>query len=261
MSNGQPSAITTRRGKALLRGASALLAATGLLVGACTSAPAPAVSAPTTAPATAATAAPATTTASAAPAPTAAAAPGALSFPGPRTEPKIPILGAIPNSSPRAAAPAPTGPTPAPPTPPPARAVPIYMYYDTVTAGNGESRFNVDANLTCVKTSAFSRGMHIVWRVELVDATAGRVLQAADVRTAVLKVPTGDPVTLRYGRHGTTADAPWFWTAAWDVPMTQPLGVVTWSIDVTTVAGRTVTLGEQIAVFGGASDTRLQVVN
>ncbi len=124
--------------------------------------------------------------------------PGYESYPGYR-EATLPMLGAIPNAPPRpTATPLPPGaPTPAPApaaVAPPAKVVPLYVYVDTVTAGPAESKYTVDANLSCVKTGVFKRGMHIVWRMEVVDTSTGKILQAADVRNATLKLPNGEEV-------------------------------------------------------------------
>lgn len=209
---------------------------------------APATAARTTAPATAAPAAAATA------APTAAAAaPAAGNV----------ILSKVPNAPPRATpSPRPAGVTaPPPPTPPAAKIVPIYALWDTVTAGPGESKFNVDASVGCVKSSLFSRGMHIVWRMEFVDTATGKILQATDIRTVALKIPNGgDDVALRYGRHGATADAPWFWTAAWDVPPTWPLGVLNWSVNVVTTSGKAATITDHMAISSGALDNHVTIV-
>lgn len=227
----RPHASLARRGLSL-----AVLA---LFLAGCAAQEAPPTAAPATAARTAAPATAAATTAATA-APTAAAAPQ----PGGNV-----ILRTVPNAPPRATpSPLPPGVTaPPPPTPPAAKIVPIYAQWDTVTAGNGESKYNVDASLTCVKSSVFSRGMHIVWRAEFVDTATGKVLQATDMRTAVLKVGT-EEVTMRFGRHGATADAPWFWTGAWDVPPTHPLGILSWSFNLTTTGGKAATIADHLAV-------------
>lgn len=152
---------------------------------------------------------------------------------------KQPILGAVPNAPPRATAvPPKPGITPPPPPKPPAPEVrEITFYVDTVTAGAGESKFNVDADRYCVINSTFRRGMHIVWRMYAWDNT-GKELQEADVDTALLKLPHGEEAKFRWGRHGATEDAPWFWTAAWDVPMQYPLGALAFTINVSTKNGK-----------------------
>lgn len=258
---GQRAAFPVERPRPL-RIVSALLVITGLLAAACTAAPTPSVSAPTLAPAAA-------TAATATPAPAAAAG---LKFPGDRvsgetgterTDVRVPILGAVPNAPPRAPAPAATGPTPPPPVPPPAKIVQLYAHVDTVTAGPGESKYFVDSSLSCVKTSVFSRGMRIVWRMEIVDATTGKVLQGADVQRALLKLPNGEEATFRYGRHGPLSESPWYLTATWDIPMTYPLGTLDYGIEITTVAGKSLSLKDPLAMSLPARgmDTRVQIVN
>lgn len=132
---------------------------------------------------------------------------------------------------------------PPPPTPPPPTFVQIAFYVDTVTAGAGESIYNVDANYGCLKTSIFKRGQHIVWRMTLTDTTTGKVLQGTDLESTVIKLPNGEEISMRYGRHGG-ADGPWFWAATWDVPLDYPLGSFNYSIDALTVDGKSGTFTE-----------------
>ncbi len=140
--------------------------------------------------------------------------------------------------------PDPPGYTPPPPPVPPApEFVQIAFYVDTVTAGAGESKFNVDSNYGCMKSSIFKRGQHMVWRMTLIDATTGQVLQGDDVETAVIKLPNGEELSMRYGRHGGEG-GPWFWTGAWDIPMDYPLGSLNYSIDALTVDGKSGTFTE-----------------
>ena len=188
----------------------------------------------------------------------------------------IPILGAYGNAPPRApaatATPLPAGATaPPPPTPVPAPAVtvPLYAHIDTVTPGLGESKYNVDPNLSCVKTGLFVRGQHIVWRMEVVETSTGKILTGDDA-TAKLKLPNGEEVTMRYGRHGNPAVADalasWFWTATWDVPMDYPFGTLDYKVTVTTKSGKEMTFGDPLTVrtpnYKGevAMDTRVTIV-
>src|SRR3990172_1065348 len=159
---------------------------------------------------------------------------------------KLSIWQAVPDAKPRATpAPRPPGATPAPtPTPPPAKVVPLAFYVDTVTAAGGESKFNVDASLGCLRSGAFKRGQRIVWRMEVTDTSSGKVLQATDVDKAVLKLPHGENLDLRYGRHGATATSPWFWAVGWDIPTDYPLGYIDYTIEVTTKGGKIGTFKE-----------------
>ena len=141
--------------------------------------------------------------------------------------------------------PRPPGVTPPPPpTPPAARTGPIFFYVDTVTAAAGESKYNVDASVGCARTGIFKRGMRIVWRMEVVDTSSGKVLQAADVQQAVLKLAHGENLNMAFGRHGATEDSPWFWAVGWDIPPTYPLGGLKYTIEVTTKDGKVGTFKE-----------------
>lgn len=182
-------------------------------------------------------------------------------------DPGVTVLVGAKQVTPPTPAPSPTPPPPGftpppPPQPGAAKVVPIYAHIDTVTAGPNESKFNVDPLLSCVKTSMFKRGMHVVWRMELVDTSSGKILQAADIKDAILKLPNGTENKFRYGRHGSTEDAPWFWTTAWDVPPDFPLGVLDYTVTVTTQDGKTVTVKDPLPVSLAARnmDTRLVIV-
>jgi hypothetical protein len=153
----------------------------------------------------------------------------------------------VPSPTPRpTATPLPAGATPAPrPTPPASYYEPLalYVYADTVTAGPNESKYNIDATgikaASCVITGVFARGMHLVWRFEVVDASTGKRLTDADVASAAVRLPDGTEIKGRFGRHGSTDTSPWFWTAAWDVPLDYPLGALDWTIAVSTKDGKT----------------------
>ena len=156
----------------------------------------------------------------------------------PKTAP--PIVGAIPNAPPRPApTPTPEGfVAPPPPQPPAPEVKTLVLNVKTVTAGAGESKYNVDADKYCVDSSTFKRGMHLVWLMEGYDASSGKELQTADVSTARIKIPNGENINMRYGRHGATDDAPWFWSGAWDIPPDYPLGILDYEVEVTTNSGK-----------------------
>jgi hypothetical protein len=153
---------------------------------------------------------------------------------------------AKPNAPPRAVPPPPSpGFTPPPaPKPPALQIVPLAFYVDTVTAGPGESQYNVDASMGCVRSGVFERGMHIVWRVRVTDTSSGQVLQGTDVDSALIKIPGQPDRKLNFGRHGTTDTSPWFFSGSWDVPPDYPLGGIYYSIVVTTKSGKTGTFKE-----------------
>lgn len=159
---------------------------------------------------------------------------------------KLSLLTTRPNSPPRAApTPRPPGVTPPPPpVPNPPQVFPIAFYVDVVTAGAGESAYNVDASMSCVRSGVFKRGMHIVWRMIAVDTSTGKELQGTDMESVLVKLPNGVEKRLGYGRHGPTAESPWFWTGSWDVPPDYPLGKVDYSIVATTKSGKVGTFKE-----------------
>jgi len=161
----------------------------------------------------------------------------------------------------------PDAPKPTAPPPPalPAwfnQSVPIYIYADTVI-GSG-SKYNVAPQVvggksSCVLTGVFKRGMRIVFRFEAIDTSTGKRLSDADVASAVVHLPNGEDLTARFGRHGSTDDSPWFWAAAWDIPLDYPLGSLDWRIEVKTKDGRVGTF-RQLQVYSDASDSRTQIV-
>ncbi len=151
------------------------------------------------------------------------------------------ILGAIPNAPPRATPTATPAGFVAPP--PPKQVDPevksLMLDVRTVTSGKGESKYNVDADKTCVLSQVFKRGMHMVWLMEAYDGANGKELQANDVKAAVVKLPNGQTAAFRYGRHGATDDSPWFWSASWDVPPDFPVGNLEYEVSVTTNSDKT----------------------
>jgi hypothetical protein len=177
---------------------------------------------------------------------------------------KVPLLSVILNApTPVPPTPRPAGVTPTPPPPPatpaPAQTKEIIFYVDTVTSSAGESPLHVDADRYCTQSSAFRRGMHVVFRVTAFDNT-GKELQPADMQSAVLKVPGNDDLKLNYGQH---APGIWFWTVAWNVPLDYPLGVVDFSVVFATNSGKTGTF-KQLQIGGNPGsplvESRLSVV-
>ncbi len=164
------------------------------------------------------------------------------------------LLYAIPNAPPRATpTPLPAGAVPpAPPTPPPPEKTDVFLYVDTVTAGNGESKLNIDPNRNCAITGVIKRGMHLVFRMKGADVTTGKTLTTENVKEAIVRIPGQEDRKMRYGKHADD----WHWGgAAWDVPADYPLGAVDFSVEVTTVDGKKGTF-KQMAI----GDSRLQVI-
>jgi hypothetical protein len=138
--------------------------------------------------------------------------------------------------------PAAGGPSGAPPQVPESykAAQAMTFYVDTVTSGPGESPYHVDANLACTQTSAFKRGMRIVWRFTASDGATGKRLSPDDVDSAVVVLPTGQNIKAGFEPAGApNLPESWFWHATFDVPMDYPLGTIDYTIQVKTKDGKT----------------------
>ncbi|MBI4308019.1 MAG: hypothetical protein HY684_04360 [Chloroflexi bacterium] len=145
------------------------------------------------------------------------------------------ILAAI--SATPAPRPTPTpGPSPTPRPVPAARITPIAFYVDTTT-GN-PSEYNIGATASCIRTGNFKRGMRVVFRMEIVDTSTGKVLQGADVEQASVKLPGGKEAKFSYGPHGRNEPIVWLWATGWTIPMDYPLGVVNYTVEVVTKDGK-----------------------
>lgn len=148
------------------------------------------------------------------------------------------------------AAPAPT-PTPLPAGAQPApKAVapasyeqpvgPFYFYVETL-ATTTVSKFGLASTVSCVPAGVFKRGMRLVWRFEAIDTSTNKRITDKDGATLKVRLPNGEEVTGRWSQRGggRTPDAPWMWSANWDIPMDYPLGGIDYSITVATKDGRT----------------------
>lgn len=135
----------------------------------------------------------------------------------------------------------------------------VLLHVDTVTASPGESKFGVSYSKLCTLTNLYRRGEGVVFRVWGIEAGAGGTLTADSVKYAYVKIPGQANLKLRYGPHGRTADAPWFWAGRWDIPPDYPLGQVDYRVVVKT---RTNKLGiyTQPKIFGDARLSWLEIV-
>lgn len=100
--------------------------------------------------------------------------------------------------------------------------VDVMTYVDTVTAS---SAGYVPAQIG-VQTNFFPRTAAVKFRMWAVETGTGKVLTKKDVRAAYVVIPGGTKVKLTFGKQGTTANAPWFWTGTWTIPADYPLGLV-----------------------------------
>ena len=90
----------------------------------------------------------------------------------------------------------------------------------------------------CTQTNVFKRGEQFVLRTWGSDLATGNVLSTENVDTATFTVPGVAPITLNWGAHGPTTNRTWFWTNAWNIPTTFPLGDTTLRVTFTLDSGK-----------------------
>jgi hypothetical protein len=90
----------------------------------------------------------------------------------------------------------------------------------------------------CTQTNVFKRGEQFVLRTWGSELATGDVLSTENVDTATFTVPGVAPVTLNWGAHGPATNRTWFWTNAWNIPTTFPLGDTTIRVTFTLDSGK-----------------------
>lgn len=114
---------------------------------------------------------------------------------------------------------------------------------------------------SCVLTSSFRRGTHLVWRFEVFDTATAKRVTSLDTPSIKLVLPNGEEKAARFARKAGTG--PWTWVTAWDVPADYPLGAVEYTI-VVTKDGRTGTYDPNKAALVNMDrgiDQRLSIVD
>ena len=160
--------------------------------------------------------------------------------------------------------PLPAGAQPAPKAVPPASydqpVGPFYFYVETL-ATTTVSKFGYASTVSCVPAGVFKRGMKLVWRFEVIDTATGKRLTDKDDATLKVKLPNGEESTGRFTQRGggRVPDAPWMWSATWDIPLDFPLGAVDYSIVVSTKDGRTMTY-KPPSLISKDTDTRPRII-
>ena len=80
----------------------------------------------------------------------------------------------------------------------------------------------------CTQTNVFRRGEQFVLRTWGSELATGNILSTENVSEASFTVPgVATPITLNWGAHGPATNRTWFWTNAWNIPTTFPLGDTT----------------------------------
>lgn len=126
----------------------------------------------------------------------------------------------------------------------------VFFSVDTVQGGGGTVKLPADA--ACSMTNLFQRGDVVVFRMYGVHvSTGGNALTSASVKKAWVKVPGLPAIPLTYGNHPTKPVVA-YWTAAWPVGKSYPLGVVNYTVTVVTnpvPVGLTAAVPSEIGVF------------
>ena len=118
----------------------------------------------------------------------------------------------------------------------------VMLYVDTVQSTHPSG--GVLPAVGCSITNLFRQGNGVVFRVWGVATPTGFALTPANVKYAYVTVPNPASasaptiVKLNYGVHGTGPTARAYWTAAWNVPLDYPVGVVPFRVVVKTTANK-----------------------
>jgi hypothetical protein len=99
----------------------------------------------------------------------------------------------------------------------------------------------------CTQTNVFKRGEQFVLRTWGFDLANGAVLSIDNVTEAHFTVPGQPNVTLNWGSHGGAKV--FFWTNAWNIPASYPLGNTTVQISYTLTTGKVATLDYPITII------------
>jgi hypothetical protein len=107
----------------------------------------------------------------------------------------------------------------------------VFFSVDTVQGGGGTIKLPADA--ACSMTNLFQRGDVVVFRMYGVHVSTGANLTNVTVKSAWVKVPGLPKLPLYYSNHPTKPVVA-YWTAAWPVGKSYPLGVVNYTVTVVT---------------------------
>jgi hypothetical protein len=109
------------------------------------------------------------------------------------------------------------------------------LYVDSV---NGTRPTGAAPRLVgCAQTNVFKRGEQFVLRAWGVVLKGGDVLSNDNVQEAHYSIAGQPNVVLNWGAHGTAPAKVWFWSGAWNIPATFPLGSTTVHVTYTLVDG------------------------
>lgn len=138
----------------------------------------------------------------------------------------------------------PSGPGPAAAAAPTGKATTV-IYADSV---NGTRPAGAAPRpIGCTQTNVFKRGEQFVLRTFGFDLAEKAVLSIDNVTEAHFSVPGQPDIKLNWGGHG--AQKVFFWTNAWQIPATFPLGDATVHISFTLTSGKVAALDYPISII------------
>ena len=121
------------------------------------------------------------------------------------------------------------------------------LYVDTV-AGSGPVGI-AKRPVGCSQANVFKRGEQVVVRTWGTDLATTDVLSSDNVNTAHFSIAGVPDVTLNWGAHGTVGSQVFFWSNAWVIPATYPLGATTIHVVFNLESGKTATYDYTINVI------------
>jgi len=108
------------------------------------------------------------------------------------------------------------------------------LFFAMDTVQGYQTTVKLPADAACSMSSLFTAGENIVFRMWGVHVTTGGTsLTGVTVKKAWVKIAGEAAIPLVYGTH-PTKPAVSYWTAAWIVPKSYPLGTVNFAVTVIT---------------------------
>lgn len=118
-------------------------------------------------------------------------------------------------------------------------AIDLALYVDSV---NGTAPAGIPSRpVGCTQTNVFKRGERVVIRAWGSDLSTNDVLSNDNIKEAHTSIAGQPDLALNWGAHGATNAKVFYWTNAWIVPPTYPLGETTVHVVFTTETGKTTT--------------------
>jgi hypothetical protein len=116
-----------------------------------------------------------------------------------------------------------------------------YAFYLQTLFGHGSK---VKPAKYCAQSSVFQRGNQVVFRLYIVDAHTGHVMNGKDLSRVTVEIPGVPDQLMGFKPQGGNPDAtaPWLWSVAWVIPADYPVGTFAFKINATIKkTGKTVT--------------------